>query len=324
VNFFKDQTLQVFEENIDELLKVPGIAEKKLLDIKNSWQEHRAIRDVMIFLQGHGISTLFAVKIYKTYGNDAISKVSANPYQLARDIYGIGFFSADKIALNMGFEKDGVPRIEAGIKHVLASAKENGHCYLLESQIIKNAQELLETGTPEQITGILQSLITSNETKKRVLPDENSQEVSAYYSNSIYFDEQYVSKRVKQWVNQSIPADQTRIKNWVERYCQKQSIILSDEQQASVVGIASKSFSILTGGPGVGKTTTTKVLVKLLQAMNTRVVLAAPTGRASQRMSEVIEYEAKTIHRLLEWTPDKNGFKKCEDDPLQVDFLIID
>jgi len=324
VNFFKDQTLQVFEENIDELLKVPGIAEKKLLDIKNSWQEHRAIRDVMIFLQGYGISTLFAVKIFKTYGNDAISRVSSNPYQLARDIYGIGFFSADKIALNMGFEKDGVPRIEAGIKHVLAAARDNGHCYLLESQIIKNTQELLETGSPEQITGILQSLIAATEIKKRILPDEKGQEVTAYYSNSIYFDEQYVSKRVKQWVNQSVNVDQTRINSWVERYCQKQSIVLSDEQQASVAGIASKSFSILTGGPGVGKTTTTKVLVKLLQAMNKRVVLAAPTGRASQRMSEVIEYESKTIHRLLEWAPDKNGFKKCENDKLQLDFLIID
>jgi len=324
VKFFKEQTLQVFEENIDELLKVPGIAEKKLLDIKNSWQEHRAIRDVMIFLQGYGISTLFAVKIFKTYGMDAISKVSNNPYQLARDIYGIGFFSADKIALNMGFEKDGVPRIEAGIKHVLAAARDNGHCYLLESQIIKNTQELLETGTPEHITGILLSLITTKEIKKRVLPDEKGQQVSAYYSNSIYFDEQYVSKRVKQWVNQPVDVDQTRINSWLERYCQKQCMHLSEEQQASVAGIVGKSFSILTGGPGVGKTSCLKILVKLLQAINRRVILAAPTGRASQRMSEVIEYEAKTIHRLLEWAPDKNGFKKNEDDPLQVDFLIID
>jgi exodeoxyribonuclease V alpha subunit len=324
VCFFKEHTLQVFEENIDELLKVPGIAEKKLLDIKNSWQEHRAIRDVMIFLQGYGISTLFAVKIFKTYGNDAISKVSSNPYQLARDIYGVGFFSADKIALNMGFQKDGVLRIEAGIKHVLTAARDNGHCYLLESQIIKNTQELLETGTPEQVTGILQSLITADEIKKRILPDEKGQEVTAYYSNSIFYDELYVSKRVKQWVNQSVAVDQSRINSWLERYCQKQSITLSGEQQASVADIAGKSFSILTGGPGVGKTTCTKVLVKLLQAMNKHVVLAAPTGRASQRMSEVIEYEAKTIHRLLEWIPDKNGFKKCEDDQLHLDFLIID
>ena len=267
---------------------MPGIAEKKLVDIKNSWQEHRAIRDVMIFLQGYGISTLYAVKIFKTYGNDAISKVSGNPYQLARDIYGIGFFSADKIALNMGFEKDGVPRIEAGIKHVLAASRDNGHCYLLESQIIKNTQELLETGTPEQITAILASLIAANEVKKRVLPDEKGQEVTAYYSNSIFFDEQYVARRVKQWITQSVAVDRNRIDNWLERYCRKQSIVLSDEQQASVAGIAGQSFSVLTGGPGVGKTTTTKVLVKLLQAMNRHVVLAAPTGRASQRMSEVI------------------------------------
>jgi exodeoxyribonuclease V alpha subunit len=218
----------------------------------------------------------------------------------------------------------GLPRIEAGIKHVLAAARDSGHCYLIESQIIKNTQDLLETGTPEQITGILLSLIAANEIKKRVLPDEKGQEVSAYYSNSIFFDEQYVSKRVKQWIAQPVIIDHVRINNWLELYCQKQSIVLSDEQQASVAGIAGKSFSILTGGPGCGKTTTTKVLVKLLHAMQKRVVLAAPTGRASQRMSEVIEYDAKTIHRLLEWAPGKNGFKKGEDDPLQLDWLIID
>jgi exodeoxyribonuclease V alpha subunit len=324
VSFFKEGTLQVFEENIEHLLQVPGIAEKKLVDIKNSWQEHKAIRDVMIFLQGYGISTLYAVKIFKTYGSEAISKVSANPYQLARDIYGIGFFSADKIALNMGFEKDGIPRIEAGIKHVLAASRDNGHCYLLDVQIIKNTQDLLGTGTPEQITAILAALIAAGEVRKRALPDDQGQEVTAYYSNTLFFDEQYVAGRVKQWINQSLAVDRKRIDSWLERYCRKQSIVLSEEQQTSVSGIAGLSFSVLTGGPGVGKTTTTKVLVKLLQAMNRHVVLAAPTGRASQRMSEVVGFEAKTIHRLLEWAPDKNGFKKSEDDPLHVEFLIID
>jgi exodeoxyribonuclease V alpha subunit len=324
VKHFNERTLQVFEETIEDLLKVPGIAEKKLTDIKNSWQEHRAIRDVMMFLQGYGISTLYAVKIFKTYGNDAIEKVSKNPYQLARDIYGIGFFSADKIALNMGFEKDGIPRIEAGIKYVLASARDNGHCYLLESQIVKNTQDLLETGTPERIVDVLLSLITADEIKKRILPDENRQDVTAYYSNSIFFDELYVAGRVKQWIDQPANVDSVRINNWLERYCDNQRISLSDEQMASVAGIAGQSFSILTGGPGCGKTTTTRVLVKLLHAMLKQVVLAAPTGRAAQRMSEVIEYEAKTIHRLLEWSPEKIGFKKNETDPLQLDYLIID
>lgn len=143
VRFFKEQTLQVFEERMDDLLEVSGIAEKKLSDIKHSWQEHKAIRDVMLFLQGYGISTLFAVKIFKAYGDNAIRVVSENPYQLAKDIYGIGFFSADKIALNMGFERDGGPRITAGIKHVLAASREEGHCYLTEGQIVKNTLQLL-------------------------------------------------------------------------------------------------------------------------------------------------------------------------------------
>ncbi|MDR3631541.1 MAG: AAA family ATPase, partial [Desulfocapsaceae bacterium] len=320
VAFFKDRTLQVFEENIDELLQVPGIAEKKLNDIKNSWQEHRAIRDVMIFLQGWGISTLYAVKIFKTYGNDAIARVSANPYQLARDIYGIGFFSADRIALAMGFEKDGIPRLEAGIKHVLAASRDQGHCYLLESQIIAGCRELLEAGTPDQFRSVLASLIADDEVKRRDL----GQEGAAYYSRSIYFDELVLSRRVRQWLNRPVSLDRQRVIDWIERFCRRQSIVLSDEQQASVAGIAGRSFSILTGGPGVGKTTTTRVLVRLLQAMHRHVVLAAPTGRAAQRMSEVIGLEAKTIHRLLEWAPGKNGFKKSEEEPLQVEFLIID
>ncbi len=341
VKHFNENTLQIFEEKIEELLHVPGIAEKKLVDIKNSWQEHRAIRDVMMFLQGYGISTLYAVKIFKTYGNDAIQKVSDNPYQLARDIYGIGFFSADKIALNMGFEKDGVPRIEAGIKYVLAAARDNGHCYLLESQIVHNTQELLETGTAAQLTSVLQSLIASDQIKKRTLPvdllspapplphgergiDENGQTVTAYYANSIFFDEQFVAKRIKHWIDRPISIDRARISSWLERFCGNQRIVLSEEQMASVAGIAGQSFSILTGGPGCGKTTTTRVLVKLLFAMQKHVVLAAPTGRAAQRMSEVIDVEAKTIHRLLEWSPEKGGFKKNEDDPLHLDYLIID
>lgn len=324
VKFFKEQTLQVFEERMDDLLKVPGIAEKKLLDIKNSWAEHKAIRDVMLFLQGYGISTLFAVKIFKAYGQNAISIVSTNPYQLAKDIYGMGFFSADKIALNMGFERDGGPRIEAGIKHVLAASRDEGHCYLTEEQIVKNTLELLEAADPEKIRLHLNSVLQTNEIKKRMLSDQSGAEVAAYYSKSLYFDELYVASRVTKWIGTGVIVDLQRVRNWVERYCQKQAISLSPEQQDSVIGISGKAISILTGGPGCGKTTTTKVLVKLLQAMNKNVVLAAPTGRAAQRMTDVIGVEAKTIHRLLEWAPDKGGFKKSEEDPLILDFLLID
>ncbi len=324
VKFFNEKTLEVFEDRMDDLLSVPGIAEKKLLDIKTSWQEHKAIRDVMLFLQGYAISTLFAVKIYKTYGNNSIEIVSKNPYQLAKDIYGIGFFSADKIALNMGFERDGDSRVEAGIKHVLAASREEGHCYLTRDQIFKNTTQLLEIYETEKIQFLLNTLLQKNEIKIRSLEGAVENGMLAYYSNSLYFDEQYVATRVKQFIATPVEFDNNRVTHWVEKYCQKNKILLSLQQQASVIGIIKKSFSILTGGPGCGKTTTTKVLAKLLQAMNKRVLLAAPTGRAAQRMSEVIGFEAKTIHRLLQVDRSQGGFKKGEEDPLLVDFLIVD
>ena len=158
VGYFNEKTLDIFENKIEELMLVPGIAEKKLEQIKTPWEEHRAIRDVMIFLQGYGISTLFATKIYKTYGDKAIQTVSANPYRLAHDIYGIGFFSADKIALAMGFERTGMPRIEAGIKHVLSASREEGHCFLTDQQIIGNSLELLrEKIEPDRILDVVSS-----------------------------------------------------------------------------------------------------------------------------------------------------------------------
>lgn len=324
VSYFNEKTLDIFENKIEELMLVPGIAEKKLEQIKTSWEEHRAIRDVMIFLQGYGISTLFATKIYKTYGDKAIQTVSANPYRLAHDIYGIGFFSADKIALAMGFERTGVPRIEAGIKHVLSASREEGHCFLTDQQIIANAIELLrEKIEPEKILEVLQNLLTTDQVKLRKLTRENEL-ASCYYSKGLYFDELTTSTLVKNLLAISVPVDEARVQSWVAKHCEKNGINLSDEQQAAVCGIAGKSFSILTGGPGCGKTTCTKALVSLLKAMKKRVVLAAPTGRAAQRMTEVIGFEAKTIHRLLEWAPDKNGFKRDDKDPIKTDFLIVD
>lgn len=324
VKHFKEKTLDVFENNIEALMSVPGIAEKKLEDIKTSWVEHKSIRDVMIFLQGHGISTLFAVKIFKTYGDKAIERVSANPYTLARDIYGIGFFSADRIALSMGFERNGIPRIEAGIKHVLASSREEGHCYLTMEQIQTQVKDLLQVDESDKVREALRDLLATQEIKKRVLDLGVGAVADCFYSKTIFYDESYVAEKVLSLLRCKVQVDSDRIVDWVARYCEKEEIKLSDEQQASVSGIVGQAFSILTGGPGCGKTTSTKVLVKLLQAMKLKIVLAAPTGRAAQRMSEVIGLEAKTIHRLLEWAPQSNGFKKGEEDPLETDFLIID
>lgn len=327
VKYFQSRTLEVLEERIDELVNVPGIAERKLLDIKNSWEEHKAIRDVMLFLQGYGISTLYAVKIFKKYGKNSIEIVSQDPYQLAKDIHGIGFFSADKIALSMGFKHDGEPRVRAGIKHVLAAAREEGHCYLREEQISQQTLELLQASSSETIRYILSLLVSDNEIKCRSFTQVVggcANNFDAYYSNSLFFAELYVAQRVQDWIGKLLTVDLLRVKKWVESYCGKNNLTLSNEQRDAVVGISQKAFSILTGGPGCGKTTTTKAIVRLFLAMRKRVVLAAPTGRAAQRMSDVIGVEARTIHRLLEWLPAKNSFKKCEAERLDVDVIIVD
>jgi exodeoxyribonuclease V alpha subunit len=325
VKHFGKDTLEVFDKHIQKLMEVPNIAEKKLEMISLAWEEHKDIKDVMMFLQDYDISTLFATKIYKTYGKDAISIVSDNPYKLARDIFGVGFFSSDNIALKMGLGEQSEQRIQAAIDHVLDSSRDEGHCYLTKEQIIVQVNELLELQINEVIETILKKMEVEDRVKVRKLPlKEGEEPTKCYYAHSIYFDEEYIAKKVGELMKKKIHVDTARINTWISSFCGKNNISLSDEQKNSIIGIVQHGFSILTGGPGVGKTTTTKVLVQLLLAMKKSVLLAAPTGRASQRMTEVIGTQAKTIHRLLEWQAAQGGFKKNDKNPLQADFLIID
>ncbi len=320
VKHFQQDTLEVFEQSMYRLTEVPGIAQKKLQMIETAWIEHLAIREVMMFLQSHGISTLFAVKIYKAYGDQAIPWVTENPYRLANDFYGIGFFSADKVALSLGFGLDSAPRIMAAIKHVLAASREQGHCYLSTVQIRQGIEELIQLRLQDQLATYLATMLTDGGLCTRELPIEDQMRI-VYYSKSLYFDEQSVVQALKQ-LKMPEPLDAERIVRWVQQYCAKKAVSLSHEQHQAVVGIVQQRFSILTGGPGCGKTTTTLVLVRLLEAMKKSVCLAAPTGRAAQRMSEVIEREAKTLHRLLVW---QNGeFQMNAEHPLETDFLIVD
>jgi exodeoxyribonuclease V alpha subunit len=321
VKHFNKQTLDVFEEDIERLTEVPGIAQKKLDMISEAWTEHKAIREVMMFLQSHGISTLFAVRIYKEYGDDAIRLVTEDPYRLANDFYGIGFFSADKVALSIGLEPDSQQRILAGIKHVLAASRNFGHCYLTASQIDKDVKELLELDLSDKLLELLKYMESEKLLMVRDLVQDDGVTEQCYYSKSLYFDELYVAKRISD-IGDPPKVDKNRVENWVSRYCEVKNISLSDEQAAAVQGIVCEKFSILTGGPGCGKTTTTLVIVKLIEAMGLNVVLAAPTGRAAQRMMDVIGKESKTIHRLLGWQGGK--FKKDEETPLKTDFLIVD
>lgn len=326
VSFFKEKTLDVFETHMEDLTRVPGIGTKKLKFIQKSWKEHKSIRDVMIFLQEYGVSTLFAVKIFKTYGHRAIPLVSEDPYRLARDIYGIGFFSSDHIALRMGVEKNSPKRIQAGIQHVLASSQEEGHCYLLEDQIIKNILTLLgEEVTSEQISSSLKELAKGKRVKTRTL-NQASNPLLAYYSPSIYFFESNIVTKAHWLLQRKIKSlFPTKMEEEIQTLCQQNSIQLSEEQKEAILGIVNSPFSLLTGGPGCGKTTTTRILVQFLSKIGKEVILTAPTGRAAQRMSEVVKKgKAKTIHRLLKWSPRNGKFQKNNDDPLEGDFLIVD
>jgi len=320
VKFFGDETLQVFDTEIDRLMEVPSIGEAKLRQIKESWEEHKAIKDVMIFLQSHGISTLYSVKIYKQYGNDAIVIVSRNPYTLSKDIYGIGFFTADKIARNLGFAADSPERIGAGIKHVLDTSRESGHCYLTREQMFLQVKQLLELEDEGLINEPLMSLIKSNQISIREMDNGDIY----YYPNSLYWDEIHLINRIKKIMSYQHETNPDRVRDWLLKYCEKISMELSDEQFETAVGVSCASLNIITGGPGCGKTTTTKAIVRMFEAMQKKVLLAAPTGRAAQRMSEVIGREAKTIHRLLVWKPKDGKFEKNEETPLETQVLIVD
>jgi len=316
VKYFQDNTLDIFETDSDRLTEVPGIAKKKLIVIQNAWNEHRAIRDVMMFLQQHGISTLFAIRIFKEYGNQAIRIVTEDPYRLAYDFFGIGFFSADKVALSIGIENDSSIRISAAIRHILAESREQGHCFLTFEQILQQVNELLIIDIDDKLSHFLKMMENMNIIKVRII--DNKQ---CFYSKSLYFDEQNVADKLNMNAEVNF-VDLQMVQQWILQYSENNNIQLSEEQIDAAKGIVVHNFSVLTGGPGCGKTTATQMIVRLLEAMNKKIMLAAPTGRAAQRMTEVIGREAKTIHRLLKWS---NGqFLHNKDEPVNADFLIVD
>ena len=339
VDYFGEETLEVFESQIERLLKVPGIALKKLKHIHCSWQDHKAVRDVIMFLQQYDVSTLFAVKIFKTYGSKAISIVSKNPYRLAEDIYGIGFFSADKIALKMGLSKESPERIGAAIFHVLSSGRDDGHCYLNGPQVVEKVQALLEMSDPQIILKGLKEQVQGGRIKHRPsisspflppssqqpfqgfqdFPDpqgsqnpessqgskrsqdlQNPQETGCFYIPSIYWDEELVGKKILEWCSQKVEVNTSKVKALLSK---TDTTLLSSEQEAALLGIVENAFSVLTGGPGCGKTTSTHALVQVLRRLGKKLLLAAPTGRAAQRMGELIGNRLKPCIACSNGTP---------------------
>ncbi len=314
VKVFREDTIRVIEEEPERLYEVGGIGGKRVEMIKKAWQDQKEIKNVMLFLQSNGVSTAYAVKIYKAYGNDSINIVKENPYRLADEIWGIGFKTADKIAQKLGFGKDSYERCRAGIIYVLNKLSDDGHCYATREQLTAEAVKILEV-TEDNIFPAIDVMIK----EKSVIADYED----SIYLPSLYHSEAGVAKRIKEIVGNRSMKPYIGLESLIEGVQEECSIIYDDVQIEAIKTAVQSKFMVLTGGPGTGKTTTTQAIIKAFQRIGYIVLLAAPTGRASKRLSETTGMEVKTIHRLLEYKPDE-GYKKNADYPLECDVLIID
>ncbi|MDO4615284.1 MAG: ATP-dependent RecD-like DNA helicase, partial [Lachnospiraceae bacterium] len=312
VEKFGKDTLDIIEESPDLLLTVEGIGRVRVERIKKSWVDQKEIKNIMLFLQGHEVSTAHATKIYKAYGSESIKIVSDNPYRLADDIWGIGFKTADSIAEKLGIGKERFIRLRSGILYTLNKLSENGHCYAVREQLIETAVRLLEVEEAElQLT--LDEMLRSND----VISDEE-----AIYLPAFFFSERGTAKCLQKLL---VSKRQVNIDAGdVMKNAASQTGIVYDEIQLEAIRTAvSSKVMVLTGGPGTGKTTTTLGIISAYQQAGCSMILAAPTGRAAKRMSEATGMEAKTIHRLLEYKPPE-GYQKNEEQPLEGDVLILD
>ncbi|MBW4549939.1 MAG: ATP-dependent RecD-like DNA helicase [Aphanocapsa sp. GSE-SYN-MK-11-07L] len=327
VAHFGLETLDIIEHQIDRLTEVPGIAQKRVKMIQTTWETQKAIKEVMLFLQGHGVSTTYAVKIYKQYGDESIAIVTQNPYRLATDIYGIGFVTADAIARNLGIEPHSEYRYRSGIVHVLGEASEDGHCFLPQLELIERSVQRLtlkdHQPKPDQIESCLQSMIRDGE----LIGEKGSERFDGqnlYYAPSFFQAEVRLSQRLRQLLLTPVEVDLERVRRWIERFVETAGLPLSAQQRQAVEMAASQRILILTGGPGTGKTFTTRTIVALWKAMGKEIALASPTGRAAQRLGEMTRQEAKTVHRLLEFDPKTMKFKRDIENPIPANAVVVD
>ena len=318
VSKFGEDVFDVIENEPDRLKELKGIGPKRIERITSGWADQKAIREIMVFLQAHGVGTMRAVRIYKTYGADAIPLISDNPYRLARDIRGIGFKSADQIAAKLGIEKTAMIRARAGISYTLTEAVSEGHCGLPEDELLPMAAKLLEI--PSDILG---DALQQELREGTVVADAIGNQRCIFLSH-LWNAEKAIAERLKALASgkASWPhIDTDKAIPWVER---KLGVTLAASQREAVGKAISSKVMVITGGPGVGKTTLVNAILRILVVKDVRVALAAPTGRAAKRLSESTGLEAKTIHRLLEVDPRRGGFKRGVDHPLECDLLVVD
>lgn len=309
---FGQDTIQVIEESSERMIEVPGIGNKRVNMIQQSWERQKEIKNIMLFLQGHDVSTAFAAKIYKAYGNESIEIVKANPFRLADDIWGIGFKTADTIATKLGFGKNDFVRCRSGLLYTLNSLADEGHTYADREQLISKGRSLLEADE-SSITSALDAMLNAGDL---ILDNE------AIYLPAFYYSEVGVAKKLSELAaTPSIKNINRKVD--IRKIEESTGMQYDDIQVEAIIKAASSKVMVLTGGPGTGKTTTTQGIISIFQSYGFEVLLAAPTGRAAKRMTETTGLESKTIHRLLEYKPSE-GYQRNDSNPLEGDVLIVD
>lgn len=311
IKTFGLKTLEIISDKPDLLLDIPGIGEKRVKKIKKCWQEQKSIREVMIFLQKYGVSPSFAQKIYRKFGDQTLEQIQENPFALARQIRGIGFKTADAIAEKLGFPKDAVQRIDAGIEYVLLELADEGNtCYPIE-ELCKKAEEILEVPIQDRIAKLI--------AEQRIVQEEG-----LIWLKGLWLAEQGIAReilRLQTAKSRLREVNREKAVDWVEGQLK---ITLAPNQNEAVKHALTDKCHIITGGPGTGKSTITNAILTITAKLTRNIILAAPTGRAAKRMSEITRREASTIHSLLQFDFSERGFKKNKDNPLSCDLIIID
>ncbi|WP_299978056.1 ATP-dependent RecD-like DNA helicase [Desulfobacula sp.] len=319
VKRFGIKSLDIIEKSIDKLSEVEGIGKKRIEMIRQAWDEQKEVRTVMFFLQSHGVSTAYAAKIFKTYGQDSIHIVKENPYRLARDIFGIGFIIADSIAEKLGMEKHAPQRIEAGLEYVLHQLSDDGHvCYPYDELCLK-VQHMLEVDRDIVLQAIADSFLAD-----RIVIEDINENKKLVFLKKFHVCETEIAKNFERLKNSSKSVRKIDSKKAIEWIKGQIKITLAKNQEEAVKKSLEEKVLIITGGPGTGKTTIINAIIKILKKAGAKILLAAPTGRAAKKMSEATWERAQTIHRLLDYSMKESGFKKNNKNLLKCDALIID
>ncbi|ARW11472.1 SF1B family DNA helicase RecD2 [Acetobacter ascendens] len=318
VKAFGEAVFDLIEQEPGRLREVTGIGPKRAERIVGGWADQKVIREIMLFLHSNGVGTSRAVRIFKTYGQDAVQLISENPYRLAKDIRGIGFKTADQIARKMGIAADAMIRVRAGISYALGEAMDEGHCGLPVGELLTSTAELLEVAAP-----LIETALTLELEAGDVIADSVG-ETGCIFLAGLYRAEQSIAERLRACAVGRPPwpeIDAEKAMTWVER---KTGLALAPSQQEAVRLALNSKVLVITGGPGVGKTTLVNAILKIVTAKGTDVQLCAPTDRAAKRLSESTGLEGKTIHRLLETDPASGTFKRDDTNPLTCDLLVVD